>query len=218
MFRRRRREEPEQVAEEAAAPQTRESGPWDAEEAHPEADRVDLGGLRLTVSPDLDVQLAVAGDQPVGVIVLYQESALQLHAFAAPKRSGLWDDVRTKLAAGVTDAGGTTEERQGPFGTELFGQVPGDGGTPQPVRYLGIDGPRWFLRAVISGRAALDETIAARLEEVIGDVVVVRGEEPMAPEEAIVLRLPSEARAAGADDEGPKLNPFKRGPEISELR
>jgi len=215
VFRRRRREEPEQIAEEVV-PQTRASGPWDADEAFPEAERVDLGGMRISIGPDLDVQLAVVGEVPVGVIVLHEESALQLHAFAAPKRSGLWDEVRTKLATGVKDAGGSTEERTGPFGTELIGQVPGDGDALQPVRYLGIDGPRWFLRAVISGRAVLDESVAARLEEVLRDVVIVRGDEPMAPEEAIALRLPSEAKAAG--EESAPMNPFKRGPEISEIR
>ncbi|GAA2810769.1 DUF3710 domain-containing protein [Nonomuraea dietziae] len=217
MFRRRKREQPEQaVAEAAPLQEARESGPWDADEPHPDRDRVDLGGMRISVSPDYDVQVAVAGDQPIGVVVIHHDSALQLHAFAAPKRGGLWDEVRTKLAASVKEAGGTVERKDGPFGPELVGQIPAEGGT-QPVRYLGVDGPRWFLRAVISGKAALDADVAQPLEDVIRDVVVVRGDDPMAPEEPILLRIPGERPAATAEQNVP-LNPFRRGPEISELR
>ncbi len=55
------------------------------------------------------------------------------------------------------------------------------------------------------------------------DIVVVRGDEPMPPHESIELRLPPEARQAmdrqaEAGAGAPDLNPFKRGPEIAELR
>ncbi|WP_433240690.1 DUF3710 domain-containing protein [Streptosporangium sp. CA-135522] len=224
MFGRRRREESPAVAEEverAEQVQARESGPWDSGDPYPDRERVDLGGMRLPVDPGFEVQLNLAGDHIVGAVVMVDESALQVHAFAAPKRNGIWDEVRNELAEGVKGAGGTAEEREGPFGVELAAKVPADG-VAQPVRYIGVDGPRWFLRAVISGRAALDDGAAAPLEGVIRDIVVVRGDEPMAPKEAIELRLPPEARhamehqAAGADV--PDLNPFGRGPEIAEIR
>ena len=88
-----------------------------------------------------------------------------------------------------------------------------------PATFVGVDGPRWFLRAVVSGRAAIDEAAAEELLEVLRDVVVVRGVEPMAPRELLPLRLPQDARAEdGAtepDDED--LGPFERGPEITEV-
>ncbi|MFI6322145.1 DUF3710 domain-containing protein [Nonomuraea sp. NPDC050556] len=214
MFRRRRREQSE-AAESVAPAEMRESGPWDSAEPHPESDRIDLGGLRLPSADDLDIRLAMVGDQPVGAIVLHEESALQLHAFAAPKTSGLWDEARTKISAAVKEAGGSLEQQDGPFGPELAGQVNSEGSLER-VRYIGVDGPRWFLRAVISGRAAMDEKVAARLEDVIRDVVVVRGDDPMAREESIPLRKPSDNPAQ--TDEQETLNPFKRGPEISETR
>jgi hypothetical protein len=220
VFRRRRRAEPEAeaVAQEASVPQ-RESGPWDSEEPHPERERVDLGGMRLPVGEGFEVQLNVAGEQIVGAVVLVEGSALQVHAFAAPKRSGIWDEVRAELAAGVQEAGGSVEEREGSFGVELAGQVPVENQGVQSVRYIGVDGPRWFLRAVLSGKAAADPAAAETLEEVIRDIVVVRGMEPMAPKEAIELRLPPEARQA-VDEHGEQvdLDPFKRGPEITETR
>ncbi|MBB4916442.1 DUF3710 domain-containing protein [Streptosporangium saharense] len=230
MFRRSRREEPpalaeevEQTEERGEEPRTRPSGPWDSAEPYPERERVDLGGLRLPVDSGFEVQLNLAGEQIVGAVVMVEDSALQVHAFAAPRRSGIWDEVRSDLAEGVRSAGGTVEQREGPFGPELAARIPAEGANePQPVRYIGVDGPRWFLRAVISGRAVVDEDVAAILEGVVRDIVVVRGDEPMAPKESIELRLPPEARQAAerqeADPEVPDLNPFERGPEIAELR
>lgn len=230
MFRRRRRAKPEvpaePVIEEEQKPQ-RESGPWDADEPHPERERVDLGGLRLPVGEGFEIQLNVAGDEIIGAMIMVGDSALQVHAFAAPKRSGIWDEVRTELASGVRDAGGSVQEREGPFGVELAAEVPVEGQGKQPVRYIGIDGPRWFLRAVLSGKAAVDPSAAETLENVIRDIVVVRGEEPMPPKEPIRLRLPAEARQAleqhAAHDKNdkyskPDFNPFRRGPEITEVR
>ncbi|MEU9884361.1 DUF3710 domain-containing protein [Sphaerisporangium sp. NPDC051017] len=222
MFRRRRHEEAETepVAEEAPAP-VRESGPWDSEESYPENERVDLGGLLLPVGPGFEVQLNVAGDQLVGAVVLVNESALQVHAFAAPKKHGIWDEVRAELAREVTASGGSCEEREGPFGPELAAEVKQEDGT-QSVRFLGVDGPRWFLRGVISGRAVTDAETAKTLEDVMRDIVVVRGDQPMAPKEPIELRLPAEARQAveqqAAQQDRPGLNPFERGPEITEIR
>ncbi|WP_344875203.1 DUF3710 domain-containing protein [Nonomuraea antimicrobica] len=212
MFRRRRREQPDQLAEREAAAPTRDSGPWDADEPHPEADRIDLGGLRLPHNPDFDVRLASVGDQHVGVVVLYDESSLQLQALAAPRSSGLWDEVKTKILAQADHL----HQQDGPFGTELSGEMRVDGDS-RPARYVGIDGPRWFLLAVISGKAAVDDATAEPYIDFIKDVVVVRGDEPMAREEAIPLRRPNEQSSAETP-EGPGFNPFKRGPEISEIR
>lgn len=190
----------------------RETGPWDADEPHPDNDRIDLGGLRLPHNPDFDVRLASVGDQHVGVVVLYQESTLQLQALAAPRSSGLWDEVKTKIRGQAKDL----TEQEGPFGSELTGEIKAEGG-PRSVRYLGIDGPRWFLLGVVSGKGTHDEAISEAFVDFIKDVVVVRGDEPMAREEPIPLRRPNEQTGEVAD-QGPGLNPFKRGPEISEIR
>ncbi|GLX94385.1 hypothetical protein Hesp01_23350 [Herbidospora sp. NBRC 101105] len=226
VFRRRRGaaetpSEPTPDRQPASAPEgpARESGPWDAADSYPEADRVDLGGLHLPIGPDFEVQLQVAGDQIVGALVLAHESALQLHAFAAPKKSGLWDDLRVELTRDVESAKGTVKEAEGPFGTELHAVVPQQNGPEASIRYIGVDGPRWFLRAVITGRAAVDPAAAAVLEGVVREVVVVRGDEPMAPREGIPLQLPPEARQAleeQSEDKG--YDPYERGPEITETR
>jgi hypothetical protein len=204
-------------------------GPWDSGNAYPDCERVDLGSVQVPVGAGHEVQLFVAENQGAWVTVIRGESGLQVQAFAAPKRSGLWDDVRGEIAGELASGGGASEEASGPFGIELHAQVPAETGNPrsprQLVRFIGVDGPRWFLRGVISGPAAGRPELAKPLEDVFSDIVVVRGEHPVPPRDLLELRLPAEARQAleeqQAEAEGqgrPPLNPFERGPEITETR
>lgn len=94
--------------------------------------------------------------------------------------------------------------------------------TPQPLRFIGVDGPRWFLRGLISGPAALDDQLTQQFREILSDVVVVRGEQAQPPRQPLQIQLPAEARQAmeseTAGQEPDLLNPFERGPEITETR
>jgi hypothetical protein len=217
-------------------------GPYDTGDTYPEVPRADLGSLLIPVVQDYEVQLVVAENQGAWVAVGHNGSQVQLQAFAAPRREAIWDDVRAEIVAEIAGAGGQSSEREGPFGTELAAQVPVQPGTPSagfmPVRFIGVDGPRWFLRGLFQGAAATNPAAAAPLEALIREVVVVRGEQPMPPRDLLELRLPPEAQQAIADqqanadqqpsaDEQPNagqqqggfpFNPFERGPEITETR
>jgi hypothetical protein len=249
VFRRRRREDDDaaerNVNEEGQAPQVaaepadaedqpglpaRPEGPWDVAERPDTDGYIDLGGLRLAGRDGMELRLEVDESTGVvnGVAVVLAGSAVLLHAYAAPRRAGIWDEIRAEIAAGVTRQGGTADEVPGPFGRELVVRVPvrsADGRTGhQAQRFVGIDGPRWFLRAVFQGPAVHDEGAAGDLEAVVRDVVVVRGGEAMAPREVLPLRLPQavadEAAQAveDAEESRPTLDPFRRGPEITEIR
>jgi hypothetical protein len=204
------------------------SGPWDGAGSFPQRERLDFGSLLVPVREGLDVQVNMAEDTGVWITVVRGDNALQLQAFAAPKTSGLWDEVRQEIAEEVAKSGGDSQEAPGPFGTELRARVrpSGEGRRQQlePVRFMGVDGPRWFLRGVISGPAARRPELATLLEELFGDVVVVRGDHPAPPRDLLEIRLPEEARRAlqeqlGQEGEGPAYaNPFERGPEITETR
>jgi hypothetical protein len=208
-------------------------GPWDVNDDVPQADRIDFGCLHVPVAEGCEVQVSMADDQPAWITVVRGDSGLQLQAFAAPKTDGLWADVRQEIADEVAKAGGQSEEADGPFGVEVHARiappepVPGMPGALHPVRFLGVDGPRWFLRGVISGPAAVQPEIAAPLEQVFADVVVVRGDHPVPPRDMLEIQLPAEAlqaladEAAAAEPEGNRwggLDPFQRGPEITETR
>ena len=204
-------------------------GPWDAADRYPSRERIDLGSLQIPAIAGMDVQVNVADDRIVAATVVRGDSTLQLHAFAAPKRSGLWDDVRLELIEELRTAGGSGEEADGPFGIEVLAQVPvvdqAGRQTTQPARFLGVDGPRWFLRGVISGPAAVRRELAHPLEDAFADIVVIRGDHPAPPRDMLELRLPAEAQQAleegaaeGMENDRPPLELFQRGPEITEIR
>ena len=237
MLRRRRGRDEDQPEEGLAGEAAEESGeyivagPWDVNDDVPQADRIDFGCLQVPVAEGCEVQVSMADDQPAWITVVRGESGLQLQAFAAPKTDGLWADVRQEIAAEVAKAGGQSEEADGPFGVEVHARiappepVPGGPGGQHPVRFLGVDGPRWFLRGVISGPAALRPEVAAPLEQVFADVVVVRGDHPVPPRDMLEIQLPAEALQALAEEAEAQeenrwggLDPFERGPEITETR
>ena len=210
------------------------AGPWDITDDAPVQDRIDFGCLRVPTSPEFEVQVSVVDTVPAWITVVSGESSLQLQAFAAAKSGGLWDEVRSEIAAEVDRNGGESSEAEGPFGTELRARIiptepvqGGPGGTRQPVRFLGVDGPRWFLRGLITGPAASQADLAAPLEGVFGGVVVVRGDHPVPAREMLEIRLPDQIMAALAGEQAESaepeegrwpLNPFERGPEITETR
>lgn len=198
-----------------------DAGPFDAHEA-PEEDRIDLGALLVPTIDGMELRMEVdqRSGNVTGANLVIEGSSLQVQAFAAPKSRGLWDEVRTSLRDSVVKQGGTAETRPGVFGTELITRLPvkrADGRTGyRPARFLGVDGPRWFLRAILTGKALGDRAQAERFETLISRLVVVRGTEAMAPQELIPLHLPGQRPGLAQIAEGP-LDPLARGPEITEV-
>jgi Protein of unknown function (DUF3710) len=201
---------------------SQDTGPWDAAAGYPDGERMDFGSLLVPMREGFDIQVNLDEDAGIWIAVVYGDSALQLQAFAAPKTSGLWKDVRQEIAAEVEKSGGHSEAGEGPFGAELTARLTAAGQPPQWLRFMGADGPRWFLRGLLTGPAAADLDVARPFEEVFADVVVVRGDHAEPPRKALDIQLPEEARQAieeQMETEGDGMpNPFERGPEITEIR
>jgi hypothetical protein len=134
------------------------------------------------------------------------QGSMQLGVFAAPRSEGIWDEVRTEIAESLRQQRGTPGERAGGFGTELTGTLPVEGGRV-PVRFIGVDGPRWFLRAMLVGPAAVDDDAARPFEDALRQVVVVRGSEPLPVRDPVPLRLPKELLQAGGPAPSPNGHP-----------
>lgn len=198
----------------------RVQGPWDESEIDfgDGVERVDLGGLLVPATQGMDVQVQV--DEQSGAVVqvtlVVQNGAVQVQPFAAPRSGGMWDDVRPQIARSISTGGGLVEEGHGPFGAELRAQVKSDSGM-QPARFVGIEGPRWFLRGVFLGDAARAGASADVLESIVRTLVVVRGGEAMPVGSPIPMRLPV-VPGEEQDSTAPSINPFVRGPEITEIR
>ena len=182
---------------EKSAPADRSTaGPLDENESGAIKPSVDLGSLRVEPQRGMQLRMEVdkSNDRAVAVTLEYQGSTVQLQPFAAPRSSGLWHPIRAQIQQQVASQGGTALEAEGPFGPELVASVPvqadGQFGT-RKVRFVGIDGPRWFLRAVIGGEAASDAEAAVAIHRIIRSVVVVRGNTPLPPRDLLPLQVPA---------------------------
>jgi hypothetical protein len=199
----------------------RPDGPWDFHDVpkDDEVPRIDLGGLLVPVPEGIELRVEVQDDVPVAATLVDGNNHLQVHAFAAPKSSGLWADVRDEIAGSLKDTGGGAESSDGPFGTELRARLPVEGGGSQAARFIGVDGPRWFLRGLLTGPGSTDPNQAKRLEEAFRQVVVNRGTDAMAPRDMIPLHLPREAMEPPPDQQPDRsLQLPERGPEITEIQ
>ena len=180
-----------------------EYGPWDVndEDVPDYDDYLDLGAyyLPFLMGIQLRVKASRATQQVLGTTITYGSSSLEIEAFAAPKTLGLWDDVRADLLKANANA----REESGVFGTEVKLPVSIKGGKTVNTRIVGVDGPRWMLRGIFSGKAATDaaDQETAALNKFFADIVVERGEEPLAPRDLIPMHppvAPAERKAAKA--------------------
>lgn len=169
------------------------TGPFDITDApDDDMERVDLGALRIPGAAGLDLRVDV-DETGVAVAATLSHTAghMQLGVFAAPRSEGIWDEVRAEIKSSVGTQRGTAQESEGEFGIELTGSIPADGGMSK-VRFVGVDGPRWFVRAMLVGAPATDPKLAKTFNRVIRNLVVVRGTDPLPVRDPIPLTLPEE--------------------------
>lgn len=189
--------EDEVLQQAKSAPADRESeGPLDESEANPVRPYVDLGGIKILPREGLQLRLEVeeGSKRVVAVGLDYAGSTLQVQPFAAPRSTGLWHEIRQQIAEQIAKQGGTTKLTTGVFGPELLAEIPaiapGQAGSKRLARFVGVDGPRWFLRGVIAGEGVVDPEAAAKIEDLFRSIVVVRGSSPMPPRDLIPLQMP----------------------------
>ena len=211
MFRRRSRSEPvepdaldDTQADDAQGDVEEEGpavGPWDADDVTADGiDRVDLGSLRVapTEGTELRLQVDEQSGEVQSAMLAGEEGAIELRAFAAPRGGDLWSEVRPQIAADVSQHGGTATERDGRWGVELVCQMqvvlPDGTRAMQPSRIVGINGPRWLLRATFLGLPALQPDDAQLWEDAVAAVVVHRGAHAMPVGDPLPLALPDDAQ------------------------
>lgn len=154
-------------------------GPWD-ESDHPDrGDLLDAGALWLPTIAGATIQFSVDQRRKIvlGAVYIKDNSALQLQVFAAPKSTGLWEEVRAELISAIASQGGRARQMDGDYGVEVKATMPvADSTMTNPVRYVGVDGPRWLLRATVTGKGAVDVAAGnAILHDVLDLLVVSRG-------------------------------------------
>lgn len=180
-----------------------ENGPLDESEANAVRPYVDLGGVKLVPREGLQLRLEIeeGSKRVVAVGIDYAGSTLQVQPFAAPRSSGLWHEIRAQIVEQIRSQGGEIQHRDGAFGPELVARIPvagGEAGATRVARFVGVDGPRWFLRGVVAGAGAIEPDAAKAIDEVFRSIVVVRGTTPMPPRDLIPLHVPAGATQPSA--------------------
>lgn len=204
-------DEVSETSQAKSAPSDRATaGPLDESEANAVRPYVDLGGVKIVPREGLQLRLEVeeGSKRVVAVGLDYAGSTLQVQPFAAPRSTGLWHEIRAQITEQIAKQGGTTKLTTGPFGPELIAEIPavaaGQAGSKRLARFIGVDGPRWFLRGVIAGEGVANPEAAAQIEELFRSIVVVRGTTPMPPRDLIPLQMPKSG--GGQDPVLPSMN------------
>lgn len=219
-------------------------GPWDIDDENvPDYDDyLAMGSYYLPFMRGIELRVKAnrQTNQILGTTISFGSSSLEIEAFAAPKTLGIWQDIREDLLR-VNEA---ASEKEGVFGTEVMLPVVLKGGRTVTTRVVGVDGSRWMLRGIFSGPAASGEGAEAdALNWFFANIVVERGDEPLAPRDLIPMHppvTPNQRKAALAaaqqEQDGvdtnlePPTGPFdsdqqvevkttlSRGPMFSEVR
>jgi hypothetical protein len=182
-----------------SAPLDRSSaGPFDSSEVIQIRPSVDFGALQVPIHEDVALKLEVeeSSSRIVALTIEHRGSSLQLQAFSAPASQGIWHEIRSALDQSIESQGGKTETVVGPLGPELNAQIPTRDGSFRLAKFVGVDGPKWFLRGVISGLALGDTLAMSYMIDIFRSVAVMRGNAPMPPKELLQLTAPAGAKKA----------------------
>jgi hypothetical protein len=170
-------------------------GPYSKSDLAAPQELVDFGCIAFVPNPLVGVRAEIEeGTQRIVAISFdFQDSTLQVQAFASPKGRGIWEEVLEDISTSLSSQGVAMERHAGPFGIELHADIPIGDTQTKTVRMFGVDGDRWLLRGTISGSAVSELTSKAELEDIFRGIVVDRGEVPLPPRELLPLNLPAGA-------------------------
>jgi hypothetical protein len=181
---------------EKLAPSDRfENGPFDIAEIGLLTPYLDFGSLRVAPTPGVQVRADIedASKRVVAITLEIDGHRIQLQAFAASKTEGLWGPTIAAIESSVASQGGQSERQNGALGIELRSQIAfeEDGKKVfRESRFIGVDGPRWFLRGVMTGSELYTKDRYDSLIAAFRTVAVSRGDVPMPPGELLPLQLP----------------------------
>lgn len=192
--------------EDAPAADERPEGPYDITEVETRDfsdGYMDLGTIKVPMRKKVSYRLEQeqSNQKVFAVSAVHENSTLQIQAFAAPRSGGQWDEIRQEMYDQNKSAkGASVTTESGEFGNELLIRIPADlpdGRKGERIaRFLGIDGPRWMIRAMIMGKAALQQSEAAMLYDILKNTIIDRGDQPLPARQMLELTPPENVQAA----------------------
>lgn len=181
-------------------------GPWSLADAPQDRAFLDFGPLRLPAYGGLKARAEYdAKTRRLGAVsVRIGDCEAQLQVIAAPRGGRGWTDMRRSITERVRRQPGFQQTIEGRFGPELFATVTGRDRagllTDVTIRYVGIDGDRWILRAVVMGPSVTEDETIARVDAFLSQCAVERGDAPMPAGTVMELSAPPGAPAGTATD------------------
>ena len=182
---------------------TAAEGPWSLLDAPTDRAFIDFGPLRLPAIAGIKVRAEMDREsQRIGAVtVLVADCEVQLQVIATPRGQAGWTDVRRALAQHVQRKAGFVHTVEGRFGPELVVTLTGrdsrDLLRDVTFRHLGIDGDRWLLRAVIMGPSVAEDSTVARVDALLSQCAVDRGDQALPRGTVMALSKPPGAPATG---------------------
>jgi hypothetical protein len=184
----------------------RAGGPWSLDDAPADAAFFDFGPLRLPAIPTMRARMELdPATQRIGAISVHVAGcALQLQVIAAPAGVAFWSDVRRALLTELRKRPGTMQAHEGAFGPEIIATLTGrtrDGLLGDTtMRYLGVDGDGWVLRAVAAGPGVTTDASVARMDAFVSQCAVAMPDDPPPAGTVMELSAPQGERAPDTDD------------------
>jgi hypothetical protein len=164
------------------------SGPFDADVPDDGIARLNLGSLLLPVPEGAQLQVKMAQPGVVEAVhVILPSGQMTVHAYAAPRSGGMWETSCGELAEQLKTDGATVRSAVGEWGQELMASIEN-----MAMRVIGVDGPRWMVRAVVAGPTDQAAQAAHSLRTLVRGTVVVRGSQPWPAGEQLPIELPPE--------------------------
>lgn len=188
---------PTPVVDDGLGDLTLADGPWSLSKAPSDAAFYDLGPLRIPAIPGLKARVEI--DPRVGkmgaVSVQVNDCGVQLQVMAARAGKALWPQVRRELLIALKRSPGHQQVIEGRFGAELIANVTALNKATKlthdvPIRYVGIDGDKWMIRAVVRGPSVLTDATIARVDALLSRIAVERGSGAHAEGEVLELAPP----------------------------
>lgn len=158
---------------------------------------LNLGSVHVPQMPNLEVRVDFTTGTLVPKLIVLElpHSSISIQAFAAARHEDHWPELRDDIVASLTAQGVEINVELGPFGTEIHSVMPtvdvSGSAVIAPVRFLAVNGDRWYLRIVVSGDGAITGERSREVDAVISAVQIVRGEDAMSPGEPLPIVLPA---------------------------
>lgn len=201
-------------------------GPWDISDAPADLDLsnlYDFGAVKVAGVPGATVKIVADEESQVfcGVIQMRDNTFLRCDLFAAPKSSGIWESDRENLCANFSQIPNCQiQESEGNWGKQILVFIPNPENPDEGsvMRFLGVDGPRWFMRVTLGGLGAINAQAAQPFLQALANYVVDRGDRPAPAGEGIALTPLKKETLVGDEKNNELPDIISRGPEITEVR